>query len=68
MGDVVVLKAADDMDDGIDFADMAEKLVSQPFALAGAAHQTGDIGKIDLRRNNARRFGDLGQLEKPLVG
>jgi hypothetical protein len=39
MGDVVVLEAAQHVDDGIDLADIAEELVAQPFTLAGAANQ-----------------------------
>jgi hypothetical protein len=31
------------MDDGVHFADIGEELIAEPFALRGAAHQTGDI-------------------------
>ena len=43
MLDVVILETAQDVDDGIDFADVAEELVAQPFALRRAAHQPGDV-------------------------
>jgi hypothetical protein len=31
------------VDDRIDFADIAEELVAQPFALARAAHEAGNV-------------------------
>ena len=34
MGDVVILEAAQHMDDGVDLADVGEELVAQAFALA----------------------------------
>ncbi len=34
--DVLVLEAADDVDDGVHLADVGEELVAQPLALAGA--------------------------------
>ena len=34
--DVVILEAAQDVDDGVDLADVAEELVAEPFALADA--------------------------------
>ena len=39
MGDVAVLEAAHDMGDRVAFADIGEKLVAEPFALRGAAHE-----------------------------
>ena len=49
-GDVVdigVGKAADDVDDGVDFADVGEELVAEAFALACAADEAGDIDDFD---------------------
>jgi hypothetical protein len=43
MLDVVVLEAPQDVDDRVDLADVAEELVAEPFALAGAFDQAGDI-------------------------
>ena len=39
MGDVGVLEAAQDVDDGIDFADVGEELVAQALALGSASDQ-----------------------------
>ncbi|GIT05608.1 MAG: hypothetical protein CM1200mP29_10190 [Verrucomicrobiota bacterium] len=43
--DVVVLEAADHVNDGIDFTDMAQELVAEPFAGGGAFHQPCDINE-----------------------
>ncbi len=45
MLDVVILEAAQHMDDGIDFADIAQELVAQTFAFGRAAYEAGDIHK-----------------------
>ena len=37
MLDVVVLEAAEDVDDGVDLADVAEELVAEPLAIWSAA-------------------------------
>ena len=63
MGDVVILEAAQHMHDGVDLADVGEELVAEPFALRGAAHETGDVDEIDAGRDDflraCRAFGDL---------
>ena len=43
MRDIVILEAAQHVDDRIHLADVGEELVAQALALAGAAHQAGDI-------------------------
>ena len=42
MLDVIVLEAADDVDDGIHFPDVGQELVPQAFTLTGAFDQSGD--------------------------
>ncbi len=51
MLDVVILEAAQHMDDRVDLADVAEELVAEAFALRRAAHEAGDVdeGKLGLR-------------------
>ena len=44
-----VLKAADNMTDGIHLADMAEEFVAKALALGCTAYQTCDIDKFDYR-------------------
>ena len=43
MNDVRVVKAANNMHDGIHFSDMRQELVAQAFALGCTAHQTGNV-------------------------
>lgn len=52
MGNVVILEAAQHMHDGVDLADVGEELVAQPFALRGAAHQTGNVDEGDAGRDD----------------
>ena len=61
MGDVGVLKTAQDVDDGIDFADIGQELVAEAFALGRAAHQTGDVDKLKGGGNDLNGFANLGQ-------
>jgi hypothetical protein len=58
---VGVLEAADDLDDGIHFADVAEELVAEAFALRGAANQAGDIDELDGGRDLGLDLGHGGQ-------
>ena len=52
MLDVVILEAAQHMDDRVDLADVAEELVAEPFALRRAAHQAGDVDEGELGRDD----------------
>src|SRR5690606_21254044 len=58
---VVVFKAAHDMHDGVDLANVGQKLVSEAFALACAFNEPGDVYKSDRGRNNPFRLYDVGQ-------
>ncbi len=68
MLDVVVLEAAQHMDDRVDLADVAEELVAQPLALGGAAHEAGDVDEGELGLDLLRRARDLLQLVEPRIG
>ena len=68
MDDIVVAEAAHDMGDRIDLADMAEKLVAQPLAAGGAAHQPGDVDEFELGRDDLCRFRQARADREPLVG
>ena len=50
VGHVAVLEAAQHVGDGVDLADVGEELVAQALALAGAAHQAGDVDEFELGR------------------
>ena len=66
--DVVVVKAAHHVYDGIGFADVGEELVAQAFAFAGTGHQACDIDKFDNGRLHALRIDDFGQFVHARVG
>ena len=68
VGDVGILEAAQDVDDRVHLADVAEELVAQALAPAGAAHQAGDVDELQLRRHQLGRFGQHGAAVEPLVG
>ena len=68
MGDVVILEAAQHMDDGVDLADVGEELVAQAFALRGAAHQAGDVDEGDAGRDDLLRLGDRRDLLQARIG
>ena len=48
--DVVVLEAADDLDDGVDFADVGEELVAEALARARALDQARRCRRTRRRR------------------
>ncbi len=68
MGDVAAFEAAQHVDDRIDFADVREELVAEPFALACAANEAGDVDELDLRFDLLRRLRDFLDLVEARVG
>ena len=52
----------------VDFADGGEKLIAEPFALGGPAHQPGDIDKGQPGRNDLGGLCDRGELVEPRIG
>ena len=65
--DVVVVKAAHDMHDGVAFADVAEELVAEPRALRRALDQPRDVDKFDRGGRFFVGLPDFGQLVEPGV-
>ena len=55
MDDVGVLEAATDLDDGIDFADVAEELIAEPLPFAGPFDDAGDVDELDRRGDDFLR-------------
>ena len=68
MGDVLILKAAQHMDDGIRLANVAQELVAQALTLRGPFHQSGYIHYFAGGRNYPARMYQLGQFRQSLVG
>jgi hypothetical protein len=56
------------MDNGVHLADVAQELVAEALALAGALHQAGDVDEPQLGRDDLGRLGDLRQPVEPRVG
>ena len=52
MDNVVVLEAADDVNDRIGLADVGQELVAEAFPLGSAAHKPGNVNEFD----NGRRI------------
>src|SRR3546814_9261516 len=63
MLDVVILETAQDVDDRVNLADVAEELVAQPFALRRAAHQPRAVDEGELgRRSEEEHTSELQSL------
>ena len=56
MGHIRIIKAADDMDDGIRIADVRQEFIPQALALARALDQPRNIDKFDDRRRKLLRL------------
>ena len=67
MDDVVVVKAAHHMHDGVALADVAQELVAQAGTLAGTLHQTGDVHELHDGGGLFVGLPHLGQLVQTLV-
>ena len=65
--DVLVLEAAHDVDNRVHLADVAQKLVAQPFAVARAFHQTRNVHKLDGRGCNLLRVIHFAQHVQTVV-
>ena len=50
--DIGALKTAHDLDNGVDLANVTEELVAESFARARTFDQSGDIDKLDRRRDD----------------
>ena len=68
MGDVVVVKAAQYVEDGVRLAYVGKELVAQSFPLAGSLDQSGDVDNLDGGRHDASRVDQLGELVQPFIG
>ena len=55
---VLVLEAAHHLDDRVDLADVGQKLVAEPLALARPLDQPGDVDELDRRRDHHVGLGD----------
>ena len=65
---VFILVAADDVQDGVDVAQVAQELVAQPFALRRAAHQAGDVDQLKNGRDDLLRLDVAVDRRQPRIG
>ncbi len=65
--DVGIIKAADDVNDGVRVADVAEKLVAETFALRRALDKTRDIHELDRGGGVFLRLVHLREIVQPRV-
>ena len=65
---VVVVEATEHMDNGVCLADVREELISEPFALACAFHQSRNIHDFNGGWDHAALwFAEFAELDKTLV-
>src|SRR5207248_8770224 len=63
-----ILKSTDHVHHGVDFADVREELIAQPFALRGAFHESRDVDELDDRGNFFLWLDDGVELLEARVG
>ena len=68
VGHVVVVEAAQHVNDGIGLAYVGQKLVAQALALAGAFHKAGNVDNLDGGGHDALGVHKLGQLVEAIIG
>ena len=67
MHDVLIVKAADNVDNGVGLPDVGQELVAQARPLAGPLHQSGNVHELDDGRGLFVRLIDLCQLVQPCI-
>ena len=65
---VGVLEAADDLEDGVDLADVAEELVAEPFPFARPLHDPGDVHEAERRGDELLGDDVLADHRQAIVG
>ena len=68
MDHIAVVKAAQHVNDGIRFADVAQELVAEALALRCSLYQTCNVDNLDRGGHDASGMDQLGQLGETLVG
>ena len=67
MDDVLILKAADHVDNCVTLADIREELVSEALALAGALDEAGNVDELDDCGRDFLRMVQISELFQALV-
>ncbi len=66
--DFGVVEAADDVADGVGGADVAEELVAEAFAFAGAFDEAGDVDELHRGGDEGLGLDELGDSGEALIG
>ena len=67
-GDVVVGEGPQDEDDGVGLTDVAEELVAEPLALAGAGDQAADVDELHGGRHDVAALAHRGEGVEARIG
>ncbi len=65
---VGIFETADDLQDGVDLANVTEELVAQPLTFAGPFDDAGDIHQLDDRGDELLGHDVLADPSQPVVG
>ena len=68
MNDIIVIKAAHNLRDGVCFANVGKELVAQAFAFGCTSNEAGDVHKFHGGRQDAFGFDDGGQRIQSWIG
>ena len=66
--DIVVVEAAQHVDDGVGLADVAEEFVAQAFALRRTLNESGDVYYLASCGHDATRVNYFSKLREALIG
>ena len=66
--DVVVIEAAEHVDDGVSLTDVSEELIAETLALGCTLNESGDVYYLAGSGNDASRMNYLGESCESLVG
>ena len=67
MHHVAIVEAAQHVNDGISFADVAQELVAQSFAFGSTFHQASDVHNLHCGRNDFSGFHQFSQFRQTFV-
>ncbi|MPM67862.1 hypothetical protein SDC9_114787 [bioreactor metagenome] len=67
MGDVAVVKTADNLGNRVNLADMGQKFITKPLALGSSFNQTGNINKPHRSRNGFLGLIHFSQFPNPFI-
>ncbi len=65
---VLIVEAADDMNDRVGLANVREKLVAKSFTISRALDQAGDVDELHDSGNDFFWMNDIGELAQSRVG